>query len=425
MKKLILLLILASTLEAQIFSPRATGVFTTAALPGTCSTGSLKVLTTDNSLYVCGPDNTWSKITAGANVVGAASSTDKAIVRFSGTTGKVIQNSVVTISDTGVMAGALFDLGANTFTATSAQVKAGVSDETGSGGPLVFATAPAVTGLTTDTLQTSGNVGIGTTPSVTAGRWLNVLDSGNNSAIIDIRNSNAAGTSAAGLVRAEGDANYAQIVGYGAAFNTAILGVTAGGWSGLISPAGSGLLVGTTISAPMRLGTNNTVAIVLDGTTAAPSLPLQALTAGTLTVTNSASLVKTVTRYDWTNAMVTALGGVGTGDITVCTLPAKTIVTNAYVVIDTPDSSANALTIALGRVSATYIDYIVASDAKASVNTVYGDASAERGTNLTGYDLPSITGTTAVKIHLIKTTTNLSTVTGSTGHIYLETAILP
>jgi hypothetical protein len=39
-------------------------------------------------------------IASGANVVGAASSTDNAIVRFDGTTGKLIQNSGITIDDT-------------------------------------------------------------------------------------------------------------------------------------------------------------------------------------------------------------------------------------------------------------------------------------------------------------------------------------
>jgi len=42
----------------------------------------------------------------GGDVTGPASSTDNAITRFDGTTGKLIQNSVVTISDTGDIAGA-------------------------------------------------------------------------------------------------------------------------------------------------------------------------------------------------------------------------------------------------------------------------------------------------------------------------------
>ena len=41
------------------------------------------------------------------NVTGAASSTDNALVRFDGTTGKVIQNSVVTLDDTGNESGLL------------------------------------------------------------------------------------------------------------------------------------------------------------------------------------------------------------------------------------------------------------------------------------------------------------------------------
>lgn len=149
------------------------------------------------------------------------------------------------------------------------------------------------------------------------------------------------------------------------------------------------------------------------------------LTSGTLTVGN-ASQVRSVTHsFDWTNAMITALGAVGAGDLAVCTLPAKTIVLNAYVILLTPDSSANALTVALGRVGASYIDYIVASDAKAGSNIVYGDVSGERGTNLTGYDLPSYTATTVVNLHFIKTSTLLNTVTGCTGRVIIQTALVP
>lgn len=162
------------------------------------------------------------------------------------------------------------------------------------------------------------------------------------------------------------------------------------------------------------------------GTLTGDVLSANRLTAGTMTTTtNGTSSRRIWTRYDWTNAMVVALGGVVAGDIVVCTLPAKTIVHNAYVVIDTPDTSANALTIALGRTAAAYIDYIVASDAKAAANTVYGDASGERGTNLTGYDLPSVTGTTAINAHFIKTTTFLSSVLTFTGHVWIETTTLP
>lgn len=149
------------------------------------------------------------------------------------------------------------------------------------------------------------------------------------------------------------------------------------------------------------------------------------LTAATMTAETVADVRKTTHSYTWTNAMIVALGATTAGDIKVATLPAKEVVENAYVVIITPDSSANALTVACGRTSAAYIDYVVASDAKAAANTVYGDASGERGTNLTGYDLPSYTATTDVFCHFIKTTTNLNTVTASTGRVILETTLVP
>ena len=52
------------------------------------------------------------------DVAGPTASTDNAIVRFDGTTGKLVQNSVVTIGDTGNMAG-VGTLGAGAITATS------------------------------------------------------------------------------------------------------------------------------------------------------------------------------------------------------------------------------------------------------------------------------------------------------------------
>lgn len=51
-------------------------------------------------------DGTWQTVATGSgDVVGPGSATDNAIVRFDSTTGKLIQNSVVTIDDTGAVAG--------------------------------------------------------------------------------------------------------------------------------------------------------------------------------------------------------------------------------------------------------------------------------------------------------------------------------
>ena len=63
----------------------------------------------------------WDAIAGTGDVVGDASSTDNAITRFDGTTGKAIQNSGATIDDTG-------NLTANNFTGTSSGTNTGDQD---------------------------------------------------------------------------------------------------------------------------------------------------------------------------------------------------------------------------------------------------------------------------------------------------------
>lgn len=53
------------------------------------------------------------------DVTGPASSTDNAIARFNGATGKIIQNSAVTVDDTGIVAGASISGATNTITNVS------------------------------------------------------------------------------------------------------------------------------------------------------------------------------------------------------------------------------------------------------------------------------------------------------------------
>lgn len=163
---------------------------------------------------------------------------------------------------------------------------------------------------------------------------------------------------------------------------------------------------------------------ILDGAT--PQVGLGVLTTATMTAgAQSYAQGSMVHSATWTNAQVVALGATTTGDIKAFTIPAKHVVENAYVIITGAGSTVSTLTVSCGRTSASYDDYIVASDAKAAANTVYGDASAERGTNLTGYDLPSYTGTTDVYCHFISTGGNLSTVTASTGRVVLVTTLIP
>ena len=146
-----------------------------------------------------------------------------------------------------------------------------------------------------------------------------------------------------------------------------------------------------------------------------------ALTGGSLTgVTNSNGYVTSyMWEQDWTNTDVTTLGAVLSGTIKICTIPAKVIVRNAYVLIKTAAGGVTTLTVGFGRTGATYIDYIKASDAKAAANTLYGAVSGDRGTNLTGYDVPSVTAATDIYCIFTSTGTNLNTVTTSTGTFIL------
>lgn len=152
------------------------------------------------------------------------------------------------------------------------------------------------------------------------------------------------------------------------------------------------------------------------------------LTSSTMTPT-IVSEARTVTHsYAWTNAMVAALAGTA-GDITVATLPAKTQINNAYVVIDGAAAGPATVTVSCGDAIAgtPFINYIVPSDAKAAANTVYGDAVAERGTSIDVefYYLPAYAATTLVTCHYISSGANLSTVTGSAGRLVLTTTLLP
>ena len=155
------------------------------------------------------------------------------------------------------------------------------------------------------------------------------------------------------------------------------------------------------------------------------------LTAGTLTVTNAAEVRSAWHKFSWTNAMVVAAAATS-NKITVCTLPAKTLVKRCLVVIGTAATQGATLTVQAGTAAATD-GFIVASNAKAAANTVYGDADSEIGTLLfpTAADdhrvdyLPSYTATTAITIEFVIGAGTLADVTASVGHVILETVAVP
>lgn len=117
MRKTFLILLLGlwpALAHAQSITTVAGAIKGGATLPATCrpaTTGSradVFIKTGASSgLYTCSAANTWTAVGGGGSgdVVGPASSTDNAVARFDLATGKLIQNSVVLIDDSGNVTG--------------------------------------------------------------------------------------------------------------------------------------------------------------------------------------------------------------------------------------------------------------------------------------------------------------------------------
>jgi hypothetical protein len=155
-------------------------------------------------------------------------------------------------------------------------------------------------------------------------------------------------------------------------------------------------------------------------------LALVAFPAHPLTITKV-----TQTEINWiktlvVNADVVACGAVTTCNITVATLPAAGRVTNAVVRVTGAAVGPTTVTGSLGRVSTGFIDYVVASNVKAT--GILGDVSGERGTGQADAffgDVPNLAGTTAINLQLVSTGANLSTVTGFIATVYIRYEIIP
>ena len=172
---------------------------TASAVPtsGNLADGELAINTNDGKLYYKDSGGIVqliaSKAGASGDVVGPASATDNAIVRFDGATGKLVQNSVVTIADsTGDISG-VGQLNATTVDATNLEVTnikakdgtaaATIADSTGvvsiTANPILSGgTANGVLYLNGSKVATSGsaltfdgtNLGVGTSSPSTYGK---------------------------------------------------------------------------------------------------------------------------------------------------------------------------------------------------------------------------------------------------------------
>lgn len=125
-------------------------------------------------------------------------------------------------------------------------------------------TSPALGAPTATTLQTSGNLGLGLTKSATAGSWIlagSALDEGD---VITAQNTNASGTAARAQFQASADTAALSIVSHGTGRTVSRWGQAVGGYAEITATSGNGLEIGTSFSAPVRIGTNSVSAIVID-----------------------------------------------------------------------------------------------------------------------------------------------------------------
>lgn len=218
--------ITSAQLRSYISDPNGTGatVFTgSPALTGnpTAPTPS----TSDNDTSIA--TTAFVKAQSYGDVSGPASSVDSEVALFSGTGGKTIKRA----AGTGI-----------------ASLASGV---------LSASTSPALGTPTTTTIQTSGNVGLGTAPSGTAGTFLLTSDSADENTVFLNANSNAAGTSALTAFKAQASTAISQLLAHGAGRVATRYGVTVANYGELLVSAGSGLLVGSNTNVPIIFGTNN------------------------------------------------------------------------------------------------------------------------------------------------------------------------
>jgi trimeric autotransporter adhesin len=181
-------------------------------------------------------DGAWSTPSGSGDVVGPASSTDNAIVRFDSTTGKLLQNSTVTISDAGAIAAASLTLttdlavadggtGAGTFAANGILY--------GNGTGAIGATAVGTAGH----ILTSNGTGVAPTFQAAAGGGATDIDGLSDA----LTNSSGAtiGLGTGALANDDGSGNNNTALGY-----NALNAMTTGGTNVAVGYAAGSSLTG-------------------------------------------------------------------------------------------------------------------------------------------------------------------------------------
>lgn len=210
-----------------------------------------------------------------------------------------------------------------------------------------------------------------------------------------------------------------SLVQYGSTVGGTSFGVTRSSYGGLFADGSSlgGLLIGTLVSKPVIIGTNNLPALSFD-TSQNSQLTPGVWTAKTATLTKTAIVRDGWTRMDFTNAMVVALGASLTGNIEMGQLPANSQIENARLQVTTTCGGTTTLTVSCGITGAGYTDIFTAENFQAAAGTRYVTTMA-----YPGEDVGS--SATSAFCRFTSTISNLSAVTTCTGTLWVKSAVLP
>lgn len=217
------------------------------------------------------------------DVVGPASSTDNAIARFDGTTGKLLQNSTVTIGDTGGISSTIAS-GGNTVALTLVQ-----NDTVNN--PRTVSLTSTSTGATLF-IDPNANASVSTS---TGGAVL-IENTGNLGSALVIYSNAGASTSGARLLSLRAD---------NVLFDQAVMAISNDGTGAALSINGTGGTgVGVTISTA-GTGTNHSLGVNYTGTSATGA-------AGSFTSTNTAFTTLQISGHEFTHGTI-KLSHVGDG----------------------------------------------------------------------------------------------------------------